>query len=424
MSHDVPFPLHQDPEISYLCGLLEPTSLLACVKPANAGTPPRWHLFVRPANAAEELWDGARAGVDGAQSFFLAEGAAHALDDAPKVLASELHGGQLHTLFYSAAANPEIDSRLRSTLLAADAGRMDQQPAHRPVQKLRVVKSAAEQQLMRRSGQVGTGAMNATMCGSIGAAAGGLTEGVLAAHFEFESKLAGAERLAYPCVVASGNHATTLHYMHNNAVMRPGEMVLMDAGCNLHGYCSDITRTWPLNGVYSPEQSAVYQAVLEVNEKCIAMCVADGTTSLRTLHREALQLTFSALLELGLVRRDDPNVGKRVQRYFPHAIGHWLGIDVHDTPSIDSSLPLEPGMAITIEPGIYLPADDETLPSWARGIGIRIEDDLVVRAPGEAAEVLTAASPKRIDEVEAMLSGSGAGMGGGAEAGAAATANA
>ena len=111
-----------------------------------------------------------------------------------------------------------------------------------------------------------------------------------------------------------------------------------------------------------------------------------------------------------------------MQRYFPHAIGHWLGIDVHDTPSVDASRALEPGMAITIEPGIYLPADDETLPSWARGIGIRIEDDLVVRGPGEAAEVLTTTSPKRIDEVEAMLSG--AGMGGGAEAGAAATANA
>ena len=407
MSHDVPFPLYQDPDLSYLCGLLEPSSLLACLKPAAGAESrqPRWYLFVRPSNKAQELWDGARAGVDGAQTFFLPEGSAHSIKEASNVLAKELSGGRVGSLYYSPSANLQIDTEIRPMLLAADLARArGQLPASRLVQQLRVRKSHAEQELMRRSAQIGANAMNAAMCGSIGAARSGLTESVLAAHFEFECKLAGAERLAYPCVVAGGANATTLHYMHNNAVLEPSKLLLMDAGSSLHGYCSDVTRTWPLDGRFSPEQAAVYEAVLGVNEKCIADCVADGATSLNSLQRKALQHTFTALLELGLVRRDDKHAGRKVQKYFPHAIGHWLGMDVHDTPSVDAGLALEEGMVVTVEPGLYLPEDDDELPSWARGIGIRIEDDILIRGSGQPPEVLTSGSPKRIGEMEAMLS--------------------
>ena len=152
MSHDVPFPLYQDPDLSYLCGLLEPSSLLACLKPAAGAESrqPRWYLFVRPSNKAQELWDGARAGVDGAQTFFLPEGSAHSIKEASNVLAKELSGGRVGSLYYSPSANPQIDTEIRPMLLAADLARArGQLPASRLVQQLRVRKSHAEQDAAR-----------------------------------------------------------------------------------------------------------------------------------------------------------------------------------------------------------------------------------------------------------------------------------
>lgn len=410
MSHDVPFPLFQDTEMLYLCGLQEHSSFLACVKPANASMAARWHLFVRPSNAAEELWDGARAGIEGAQEVFLPEGAAHDIGKAAHVLGSELSSSgdaAISHLFYAPRSNPEINAKLRPVLTEGAPARLSPRPVQRLVHTLRVRKSAAEIELMRRSGVVGAEAMRSTMLGSMHATTAGLTEGALAAQFEFECKLAGAERLAYPCVVAGGANATTLHYMHNNAVLDPTKLLLMDAGSSLHGYCSDVTRTWPLGGTYTDAQRAVYEAVLDVNERIIDMCVADGRTTLTSLHRHSLQWTLEHLIRLGIIARDDKRAGARCQKYFPHALGHWLGLDVHDTPSIESSQPLEAGMVITVEPGLYLPADDFEVPAPFRGIGIRIEDDVLIRADGAAPEVLSAAAPKQVDAVEALLSTAG-----------------
>lgn len=275
MAHDVPFPYHQDTDLLYLCGLLEPSSLLACVKPADASA--RWHLFVRPTCANTAMWDGPRAGVEGAQRYFVPDGAAHALDDAPRVLHGALWGGgseSISTLYYAPKANPAIDTLLRPVLRdAPTTSQLTPQPATPLVQRLRVIKSPAEVSLLQRSANLCADAMNATMKASTAAAAGNLTEVALAAHFEFECRLAGAERLAYPCVVAGGVNAVTLHYMHNNALLSADQMVLMDAGASLHGYASDLTRTWPLDGRFSAEQRLLYEAVLDVNERIINLCV-------------------------------------------------------------------------------------------------------------------------------------------------------
>ena len=422
MSHDVPFPHHQDTDLLYLSGLQEHSSLLACVKPSADSAAARWHLFVRPSSPAEEMWDGPRAGVAGAQSFFLSEGETHALGDASSVLAAELNsssssssgsssGGPGSTkpmqLMYAADRNPTIHAALRSTLIGAAQARgrpgIDAHTAHRLVHRMRVHKSDAEIELMRRSGAVGADSMRSTMHASTRAAARGMTEAALAATFEFEIRLHGAERLAYPCVVAGGENAVTLHYMHNNCVMDQQSLLLMDAGSSLHGYCSDVTRTWPLGGKFSEGQAALYEAVLDVNERIIDACVADGRTSLNTLHRMSLQLMYEHLLRLGILQRDDPHAARKCQTYYPHAIGHWLGLDVHDTPSVESSVPLEPNMVVTVEPGLYIPADDESAPAWARGIGIRIEDDVLIKDAGGPPEVLTRGAPKRVDEIEALL---------------------
>jgi len=318
-------------------------------------------------------------------------------------------------LLYSPRANPPIDALLRPMLDGASPPalanpnnaepKLATTPPDRFVQPLRLRKSAAEVALMRRSAIVCADAMNDTIRASAGAAARGLSEGVLAATFEFGVRLGGAERLAYPCVVAGGANAVTLHYMHNDAVLRPNEMLLMDAGASLHGYCSDLTRTWPLGGRYSAAQRALYEAVLDVNERIIDACVADGKTSLNSLHRLSLQWTYEHLVSMGLLNRNDRQSYARCQRYYPHAIGHWLGLDVHDTPAVTSSTVLEPGMVVTVEPGLYFPVDDPQLPDWCKGIGIRIEDDVLVCADGAPPEVLTARAPKRPDEVEALMQG-------------------
>ena len=143
--------------------------------------------------------------------------------------------------------------------------------------------------------------------------------------------------------------------------------------------------------------------MLDVNERVIDAARADGRTSLHSLHRLSLQWTYEHLVSLGILSAHDRHGPAKCQRYYPHAIGHWLGLDVHDTPSVGSGTPLEPGMVITVEPGLYFPADDPEVPAWCRGIGIRIEDDVLVRAGGEAAEVLTKRSPKKADEVEQLM---------------------
>ena len=268
-------------------------------------------------------------------------------------------------------------------------------------EKLRLKKSAAEQSLMRQSAELSAKSHGSVMRASRRAAQRGLSEAVLSAQFEFECRVAGAERLAYPSVVAGGENATVLHYMHNDATLADGSLLLMDAGASLHGYSSDITRTWPLSGRFSAAQRDLYAAVLDVNERVILACQADGTTSLNSLHRLSVQYTFENLASLGVLKRDDPQAFARCQRWYPHAIGHWLGLDVHDTPSVSSSAPLEPGMVVTVEPGLYFGAEDGDAPAWCQGVGIRIEDDVLITAA--AGEVLSCGVPKEPSAVEELM---------------------
>lgn len=401
MAHDVPFPFHQSADFHYLCGVAEPSSLLACVKGTGGRT--RWHLFVRPSDPAVEAWDGPRAGVDGAAEIFLPEGDAHAISAAGAVLVRELDAcGAGGRLLHDAPPNAPLPPMLGPLLEAARQRGFGIGSAAHHVHPLRVRKSAGEAALMRRSARLAAAAFRRVMEGSIGATRRGATEAALASAFEHGVRIGGAERLAYPCVVAGGPNAVALHYMFNNSQLRSGELLLMDAGCSLHGYASDITRTWPLGGRFSAAQRDLYEAVLDVNRRCIAAARADGTTCLSGLHRQSVRWTYENLVALGIVRSGEPGAEGRVQRYYPHAIGHWLGIDVHDTPSVNAGTPLEPSMALTIEPGLYFGEDDERVPAHFRGIGIRIEDDLLLAADGTA-EVLTSDAPKDVEAVERLL---------------------
>lgn len=374
MSHDVPYPYHQSPDVHYLCGFQEANCLLACAKPQASAGETAWHLFVQPSDPAQALWDGPRAGIAGASRHILPDGEVHPIGLAPRVLIGITEAVSASValvpvstdappsarLLFDAAVNPAITKSLGLLMEECVGLQLPVLPVAPYTQRLRLRKSAAEVALMRRAGDATAEAFIETMGASAAAAArGGELEALLAARFEYETKRRGAGRLAYPCVVASGERAVILHYMHNNAVLVPGDLLLMDAGASFGGYCADITRTWPLSGTFSPAQRDIYNAVLGVNEAVIAAVRADGSTSLQDLHLLSLRLTHEALVAIGVLRAGEAH---RVPLYYPHAIGHYLGLDVHDTPLASQTQPLVPGMVLTVEPGLYFPLDDERLP--------------------------------------------------------------
>ncbi|KAK2566051.1 Xaa-Pro aminopeptidase 3 [Acropora cervicornis] len=246
-------------------------------------------------------------------------------------------------------------------------------------QMLRLMKSEAEVKLLRESASL-----------------------TARAFVKYECRMAGAERLAYPPVVASGTLANTLHYINNTQVLRDGELVLMDAGSEFHGYSSDITRTWPVSGKFTDPQRELYELVLRVQKKCLRICQKDA--SLDYLHHAMLLLLGEELIQIDLLPRNltESELKKRAAEFCPHHLGHYLGMDTHDTHMVSRGLGLHPGMVITVEPGIYISEQNDKVPERYRGIGIRIEDDVLITENG--AEILTAECPKEVEEIERLMS--------------------
>ncbi|XP_018594029.1 xaa-Pro aminopeptidase 3 isoform X2 [Scleropages formosus] len=339
MTNDIPYPFHQNQEFLYLTGILEPDSalVLCCGSHEDQAI-----LFVPRRDPARELWDGPRSGKEGAAALTGIE-RVHNTEELGLVLKS-LKGT---TVWYdgSQPCHPQLHQTYIQPLL--EGGLMGR-PLRRLIHSLRVIKSPAELALMKEAGSITAQAFKKTMSMS----QGDIDEALLYAKFDFECRAQGANFLAYPPVVAGGNRANTLHYINNNQIIKDGELVLLDGGCEYFGYVSDITRTWPVNGKFSPAQAELYEAVLEA-----------------------------------------------ARRYCPHHVGHYLGMDVHDTSELSRSLPLQPGMVITIEPGLYISENDKGCPERFRGLGIRIEDDVVIQKEGGPL-ILSADTPKTIPEIE------------------------
>ncbi|MBN3323454.1 XPP3 aminopeptidase, partial [Atractosteus spatula] len=249
---------------------------------------------------------------------------------------------------------------------------------------------------MREAGRITSEAFKKTMAAS----RANIDEAYLYAKFDFECRAHGANFLAYPPVVAGGNRANTLHYVSNNQIIKDGEMVLLDGGCEYFGYVSDVTRTWPVSGRFSPPQAELYQAVLDIQGACLALC--SPGVSLDSIYSHMLRLLGARLKDLGIIssRAGDADTHRAARRYCPHHVGHYLGMDVHDTPDLSRAQPLRPGMAITIEPGLYIPEDDSSCPERFRGMGVRIEDDVVIREEEKGPLVLSADTPKTMEEIE------------------------
>ncbi|MEN9360580.1 MAG: hypothetical protein RL095_2115 [Verrucomicrobiota bacterium] len=389
---DTSFPFFQESDFRYLCGFPEPDSLLVIDPLSRKST-----LFVPPKDPERELWDGFRFGAAGAQEFFGVD-AAFDSEDLGKELPRLLQG---RSVMYSPPATEHpLKAAIDSAVAASSKGLVpDLRPA--TLARLRRFKSPRELGLMRRAAAISSAAHVAAMRAGRKAT----HEYQIEAAYRFSCLQAGARHQAYEAIVATGANACCLHYQDNNAAIAPGDLILIDAGCEVEGYASDITRTWPVSGRFTGPARDLYALCLQVQKDAIAR-LRPGI-GMRAAHLATSRDLAEGLRQLGLLSGslDEIMEKKQLSRFYPHGTSHHLGLDVHDVyrlprdPKIDA--PLEAGMVITVEPGLYVQSHDLLAPAAFRGIGIRIEDDVLISADGS--ENLTAACPKEIAELESIL---------------------
>jgi Xaa-Pro aminopeptidase len=399
-SLDTHYPYRQDSDFWYLSGFPEPEAVLVLVPGRKHG---ETLLFCRDRDPEREAWDGPRAGPEGAV-------AEHGFDDAfPIADLDEILPGLLEgrsRVYYHFGRDTEFDLKLIGWVNRVRAQmRHGAQPPHEFLElghllhELRLFKSPGELKLMRRAAEIAATAQLAAMRAT---RAGGREYEVEAAlQFVYRSHDAVA---AYEPIVGAGANACVLHYRANNAAIADGDLLLCDAGAEYAGYASDITRTWPVNGRYSKEQRALYELVLAAQAAALAQ--ARPGRSWIAGHDAAVATIADGLLSLGLLKGALKTViaSGAYKKFYMHKTGHWLGLDVHDVGDYKVAgefRDLEPGMVFTIEPGLYIAPGTKGVPAKWQGIGIRIEDDVVITADGH--DVLTGTVPRDIDAVESVL---------------------
>jgi Xaa-Pro aminopeptidase len=397
-NNDVEHEYRQSSDFFYLTGFDEPDSVAVL---SSVAEKEKLVLFVRPRDPERETWDGRRAGVDGAVKDFGAD-AAYPIEELGRRLPELLLGAT--ELNYSIGRHREQDDVLLAAL--DGARRRGRRGAVYPTRivdaevrlhELRLFKEPTELDIMRRAARISGEAHVAAMK----AAKPGVNECEIDALFRGIFRRSGCERPAYEPIVGSGPNATILHYRRNNRVMQDGELLLIDAGCELDYYASDVTRTFPVNGRFSPEQRAIYDIVLSAQERAIDKAKRGAT--LDEVHVASAEVISQGLIDLGLIEGplDQAMAEQRYKTYYMHKCSHWLGMDVHDVGAYyqaGKARPLAPGMVLTVEPGIYI-SEQATGPAERyRGIGVRIEDDVLVTDSGN--EVLTAHIPRTVDAVE------------------------
>ncbi|MEZ4371623.1 MAG: aminopeptidase P N-terminal domain-containing protein [Polyangiaceae bacterium] len=399
-NNDVEHEYRQDSDFFYLSGFDEQESVL--VLSSEREQP--YHLFVRKRDPEREVWDGPRAGVDGAKADF---GADHAYEigtlevELPKLLETE-------RVYYAFGRDPAFDRIMFAAIASVKARAklgvrypLELIDPSKVLHKMRLLKSGEELTLMTKALDITREAHVAAMA----AAEPGKYE------YEVESVLngvfrrRGSERPAYGSIVGSGPNATVLHYRKNDRQMQDGDLLLIDAGCEYGYYASDITRTFPVSGTFTPAQRKIYELVLEAQFASIR-ATRPGAT-LDDVHKASVEVLARGMVELGFIEGPVSEAIKdlRYRKYYMHKTSHYLGMDVHDVgPYFENgkARPLQAGSVITVEPGMYIPADAD-VPEEYRGIGVRIEDDVLVTDKGQ--RVLSASIPKTVDEVEAACRG-------------------
>ncbi|MEW6512933.1 MAG: Xaa-Pro aminopeptidase [Pseudomonadota bacterium] len=398
-NRDSTYPYRADSYFHYLTGFPEPEAVLVLV----AGDQPKSLLFCRDKDIEKEIWDGFRFGPDGAREAFGFD-AAHSISELDARLA-ELLADQ-PALWYSLGHDAAWDARIATALNAVRAqtraGKRAPTMIHDVralLDEMRLVKDAHEIELMRKAAQIAGAAHRRAMRFT----APGKFEYEVEAEFLHEFRRQGSQYPAYSPIVAGGANACVLHYVDNNRELKNGDLLLIDAGCEVDGYASDITRSFPVNGKFSGPQADVYDLVLDAQTAAIA-AIKPGATFLDP-HDAAVRVLAQGMLDLKLLEgsRDGVIESESYKRFYMHRTGHWLGLDVHDAGEYragDEWRILAPGMALTVEPGCYIrPADD--VPAAFHNIGVRIEDDVLVTADG--CDILTVDTPKTIAAIEALM---------------------
>jgi len=397
-NRDTHYPYRFDSHFYYLAGFPEPEAVLVIV----AGSEPRSLLFCREKNEERETWDGFRFGPKGAQERFGFD-QAYPISELDAKLA-ELLADQ-PALYYPIGADPVWDARTVSWLNAvranARAGVAAPDRVHDVralIDEMRLVKDAHELGVMRRAASISAGAHRRAMR----AARPGGFEFELEAELLHEFRHNGAEFPAYWPIVAGGANACVLHYVSNDAALHAGDLVLIDAGCELAGYASDITRTFPVSERFSAAQREVYEIVLAAQAAAIDKVRAGNAWN--EPHDAAVRVLAQGMLDLKLIpgSLDEALEKETYKRFYMHRTGHWLGLDVHDAGDYKRAgkwRTLAPGMVLTVEPGLYIRAAED-VPEALHGIGVRIEDDALVTA-GDC-EVITAEAPKSVADIEAI----------------------
>jgi Xaa-Pro aminopeptidase len=390
-----------DSDFWYLTGFAEPGACLVLL-PERASAAARTVLFLRERDPRQEVWTGRRLGVDAAPAA-LGVDAAYPIGELWTRLGELLAG--CPRVVYKTGVDADRDRKLIDVLARERAKVRSLTPAPTELvdpaptlHELRLKKSPAELARMRRAAAISAEAHRAAMR----AAKPGMGEHEIDALLQYTFLRRGATGSAYANIVAGGANACVLHYVQNDMPLRAGELLLIDAGAEVEYYASDVTRTFPIDGRFTADQRALYELVLFAQQQSIR-ATRPGAT-LVELHEIAVRVLCAGLVSLGLL----PGPAERVfdeglyQRFYMHRTGHWLGLDVHDCGTYvtdGSPRPIEPGMVLTVEPGLYVAPDDESVEERWRGIGIRIEDDVLVTPDG--CEILTAAVPKEVAEVEA-----------------------
>lgn len=391
----------QDSNFYYLTGFKEPGSVLVL---APEHPEHKYILFVRPRDKSQEIWTGKRAGIEGAKEEYCAD-EAYPINEIDNFLPKYIEN--VDNIYYSLGSSDDMDSKIIGFLRRFRGKRYDScsgpvaiiDPME-IVRDMRSIKDQHEIELIKKSADISSEAHISAMK----SVKPGMYEYELQAILEYNFLKNGAMSPAYPSIVGSGSNATCLHYDFNDCMIEDNHLVLIDAGAEYEYYAADITRTFPANGKFTPLQRDLYNIVLSAQISAINE-IKPGA-SMDAFHEKAVQVISEGLISIGLIKEELSKVieEKLYNKFYMHNTGHWLGLDVHDVGSRkigDKTKTFQPGMIVTVEPGLYIAEDMEEVSEEYRGIGIRIEDDILVTENGN--EILTQKAPKTIEDIEHVM---------------------
>lgn len=399
-NNDVEHAYRPDSNMVYLSGFEEPESVFVF----RPGFEEESILFVREKDPARETWDGFRYGVEGAKDEYQMD-ATYSIEDFHRICPELLV--DLAGVYINLFSNHWFDSIFEHAFMAVDGlrgrtnrGKLEIKDSRTILGEMRIIKSDEEIAWMRHACEISAEAHIEMMK----ACKPGMNERALHGLFLYSIMARGSDREGYGSIVAGGNGATTLHYVFNDQPLKDGELVLIDAGAEYRYMSSDITRTFPINGKFNPTQKRIYQGLLDLQKELVDM-VAPGMDRSQ-LQRKSVERVVDILIDEKLLKGSASEIIEKrsYAQFYPHGVGHWLGMDVHDAGAIEINgepRKFEPGMILTIEPGIYISEHTEGISDDLKGLGFRIEDNVLVTSTGH--ENMTTVAPKEIEEMENLI---------------------